>query len=178
MSLPACLPPQPHTLPDGGRVLLRPITSADRTRFVQALPHLSPRSRHQRFHTPNFSFSAYHLSYLTEVDQHHHVALGVVDLDQPDEPGIAVGRYICLPDQPGHAELALTVVDAHQHRGIGSLLMRALLHHAAAHPLTTFDCHIQAERTGLIDVLCQHYGATVHTVRSGIAELALPVPAA
>ncbi len=39
---------------------------------------------------------------------------------------IAVGRFVRLPDEPKTAELAITVVDGYQRKGLGTIVLRRL----------------------------------------------------
>jgi RimJ/RimL family protein N-acetyltransferase len=109
-------------LPDGARVLIRPIRPDDKALLADGLRRLSPQSAQRRFLTPKRSFSRAELRYLTEVDGRDHVALVVEYLADPVRRLIAVGRFVRLQDDPEAADVAFTVADDWQGRGVGSLL--------------------------------------------------------
>jgi hypothetical protein len=67
------------TLADAGRLRLRPIDSSDRAGVAALFARLSPESRYRRFLSPKPRLTPRELSYLTEVDQVHHVAIAAVD---------------------------------------------------------------------------------------------------
>jgi GNAT superfamily N-acetyltransferase len=116
-------------LRDGKPIILRPIVPADRLRLQQALDELSAASRRARFFADVEHLTDGQLTYLTRVDQDRHVAWIATD---PARGGraIGVGRIIRLEDEPDVAELALTVVDACQERGLGTTLLGLLYHRA------------------------------------------------
>jgi GNAT superfamily N-acetyltransferase len=116
-------------LQDGKPVVLRPIVPADRFRLQQALDELSAASRRARFFADVERLTDDQLTYLTRVDQERHVAWIATD---PARRGraVGVGRFIRLEDEPDVAELALTVVDACQERGLGTSLLGLLYHRA------------------------------------------------
>jgi RimJ/RimL family protein N-acetyltransferase len=109
-------------LPDGAVVLIRPIRPDDKALLADGLRRLSPQSAQRRFLTPKRSFSRAELRYLTEVDGRDHVALVVEYLADPVRRLIAVGRFVRLQDDPEAADVAFTVADDWQGRGVGSLL--------------------------------------------------------
>jgi RimJ/RimL family protein N-acetyltransferase len=109
-------------LADGSAVLVRPISRADRTRLQEALARLSPASRYRRFLTERDDFSERELDYLTDVDHHDHEAL--VALDAATGEAVGVARYIRTGSRT--AEVAVTVADAWQGRGLGSRLTHLL----------------------------------------------------
>lgn len=112
----------------GTTLTIRPVVSDDKQMMRDAFERLSERSRHNRFLTATQSLTRSQLAYLTEVDQVHHVAFGVMQGADP----IAVGRWIRFDagaDGDGDrdsADVAVTVVDAHQGRGIGTALIQVL----------------------------------------------------
>jgi GNAT superfamily N-acetyltransferase len=107
-------------LRDGTEIVLRPIRPEDKKLLATGMARLSDRSRRLRFLTPTDKLSRGQLAYLTEVDQRDHQAWGVLAGGEP----IAVGRLVRLGDQEG--EVAITVVDDWQRKGIGDLLVRLL----------------------------------------------------
>ena len=109
-------------LPDGAPVLIRPIRPDDKGMLADGLRRLSPESAQRRFLTPKRSFSRTELSYLTEVDGRDHVALVVEPFGAAERRLIAVARFVRLQDDPEAADVAFTVADEWQNRGLGSLL--------------------------------------------------------
>jgi RimJ/RimL family protein N-acetyltransferase len=114
-----------HSLPDGTRILLRPIEAGDKARISAALARLSQETIRRRFLAAKPSFSTSELRYLTEVDGRNHLALVAVLADDP-EALVGVARCVRLPDSPDTAEFAIVVADAYQGRRLGTLLAREL----------------------------------------------------
>jgi len=106
---------------DGAIALLSPLTAGDRFLLVEGLAELSIESRYTRFGQGVGSLTDAELDYLSNVDLHNHVAWG----GAIDGEGAGVGRYIRLDDRD-IAEIAVTVLDRYQRRGLGTLLFRAL----------------------------------------------------
>ena len=86
-----------HSLPDGTRILLRPIEAADKARISAALGRLSQETIRRRFLAAKPRFSTSELRYLTEVDGHNHLALAAVLADDP-ETLVGVARCVRLSD--------------------------------------------------------------------------------
>lgn len=120
--------------------MLRRLMPRDRTAFLAAFGGLSQRSLFLRFHKLHPALRERDIAYLTEVDQQDHVALAVF---APGE-GIAVGRFVRL-DDPDRADMALTVVDAWQRRGVATLLMAALMHRARELGIARFEASVLDE---------------------------------
>jgi len=108
-------------LADGTRLFIRPIRSDDKPLLVDGLARLSPESRYKRFLGPKPRFTVSDLRYLTEIDGVDHVAYVALRGDAPKEL-IAVGRMVRSEMNPKAAEIAVTVWDDWQRRGIGKLL--------------------------------------------------------
>lgn len=162
------------TLRDGQRVLLRPIQPDDKTRLEEGLELLSARSRYLRFHSPMARLSDEQLSYLTEVDQHDHVAWVALNPDDPDEPGMGVARFVRLADEPTVAEAAVTVIDRHQGRGLGSALLGVLVEKAAENGITTLRNYVLADNSAMLGVL-DDLGAHRALVEPGVWQVDMPV---
>jgi protein lysine acetyltransferase len=119
------------TLPDGTRVRVRPIVPEDKPLLVDGLRRLSRRSAFQRFMSPKVSFSEAELRYLTEVDQHDHIALVAVDADHPSRL-IAVARCVRDKQAPDTADIAVVVGDPWQGMGLGRRLADEVARRARA----------------------------------------------
>ncbi|HUF38205.1 MAG TPA: hypothetical protein VMN57_06770 [Anaerolineales bacterium] len=113
-------------LQDGTPVLLRPVRSGDKERFVEGLKLLSMESRYLRFFAPVLELTDKQLAFLTEVDQDMHVAWGALDPTAPEFPGFGVARYVRLDEDPTTAEVAVAVIDEMHRHGLGSLLLGLL----------------------------------------------------
>jgi GNAT superfamily N-acetyltransferase len=113
-------------LKDGTPVLLRPVVPEDRDLFVVGMANLSFDSRYFRFFTPQRRLTREQLSYFTEVDQRNHVAWVGVGLAPSNPCGLGAARFVRRFDDPSAAEFALTVIDAHQKKGLGTHLLAVL----------------------------------------------------
>jgi RimJ/RimL family protein N-acetyltransferase len=137
-------------LADGGRYLLRPITPDDKHALEDGFARMSPQTRLSRFFNNTKSLTEEQLRYFTEIDYVDHFAWVVFDLDTPDHPGAGVARYIRLDDDPTAAEAAFTVIDDHQGRGLGILLVVALADVARKHDIHRFVLYIRADNQAMI----------------------------
>ena len=90
-----------------------------------------------------------------------------------------MGRYLRDPTDPTTAEVAVTVMDDHQRRGVGTLLTRALGDVAAERGIRTFVSYVHWDNDLAVDALARE-GARVTSAEPGIAriEIDLPVPVA
>src|SRR6516162_7450322 len=112
-------------LRDGSGIEIRAIRPADQKEMLEAIGRTSVESLQRRFFVPKLHFSDKELDFLTNVDFKDHVAF-VAELSENGRRVIVGGgRYIMV--QPGQAEMAFTVIDAYQGKGIGSVLMRHLI---------------------------------------------------
>jgi len=111
-------------LRDGSMVLIRQVQAADAPLVADGFARLSADSRATRCLGAKKELSPAELRYLTEVDHHDHEALGA--LEHPGGPGVGIARYIRYSGDPEAAEIAVTVVDDWQGRGLGTELIRQL----------------------------------------------------
>ena len=86
---------------------------------------VGPRSRYLRFFTLKREFSEREREFFLNVDIDKHVALVAVAEEAGQKVIIGAGRYVGV--EPGKAEVAFTVIDRYQGRGIGACLVRHLI---------------------------------------------------
>jgi GNAT superfamily N-acetyltransferase len=100
---------------------VRPIAITDADRLARLFSRLSPQSVHFRFFSPISRPPRTALLRLADVDHARRDALVALDGDEI----VAVARYDAKPGAH-EAEIAITVEDAWQHRGVGGRLARRL----------------------------------------------------
>jgi GNAT superfamily N-acetyltransferase len=165
------------SLPDGGRVLVRPLRAVDRDELAERYLQLSPEARRMRFFNAPDHLSTRLLDYLVDVDGIDRCALVAQVLDEDGAPGVGIARYARSHDDPSCAEAAVTVLDAYQSRGIGSALMHRLAEHARRNGISTFTASVMWENRELLDGL-RALNAEIHPSEPGVAavRIALPPP--
>jgi GNAT superfamily N-acetyltransferase len=142
---------RPVVLRDGSTVLIRPVQSADASLLTDGFARLSARSRQLRFLGPKQGLSPAELRYFTEVDHHDHEALGA--LDHVDGRGVGIARYVRDADDPQAAEIAVTVIDDWQGRGLGTELVAQLSERARCEGIRRFTALVAADNAATAGLL-------------------------
>jgi RimJ/RimL family protein N-acetyltransferase len=163
------------TLRDGAVVVVREVRPGDAALLADGFARLSEESRRLRFLSAKERLTAAELRYFTEVDHHDHEALGA--LDETDGRGLGVARYIRHPDDPEAAEVAVTVVDEWQRRGLGTELLTRLIDRAREEGVRRFTALVSADNDATIGLL-QGVGADVRAVsrEPGVVEYEITSP--
>jgi RimJ/RimL family protein N-acetyltransferase len=166
-----------HVLPDGTRILIRPIAASDKARLSAALARLSRETIYRRFLAAKPRLSSSELRYLTEVDGRNHIALVATLADDPDSI-VAVARCVRLTDPSDTAEFAIVVGDALQGRGLGSLLARELATAARAAGIRRFSATMPPANVA-VQRLIRHFTATLEhdRVDGGVREVLVELAA-
>jgi CRP-like cAMP-binding protein len=140
--LAAFITPIPIEARDGTELMLRPVLPGDTQRVAHGQVMFSPETLYRRFlsvRTPTETV----LTYLFEVDYVDHFVWIVTDGE--DGPVIADGRFVRDPDEETAAEIAFTVADEYQGRGIGTLLFAALAIAARVDGIERFHARVLAD---------------------------------
>jgi GNAT superfamily N-acetyltransferase len=161
-------PPTQVALRDGTTIVVRALVPEDRALVAAAFDRLSDRSRFLRFFSPLPRLPKRTLDRLMDVDHVGHVALVAVH----DEACIGVVRYVVDRDDPTIADLAITVIDAHQGRGLGRALIETIRDVAAARGVERLSLDIHPENRVMMG-LVRSLGVRL-TVRDGVMHGWLP----
>jgi RimJ/RimL family protein N-acetyltransferase len=161
----------PTVLRDGSEVLIRPVEAADAPLLADGFARLSARSRQMRFLTGKRELSPAELRYFTEIDHHDHEALGAVD--RANGRGVGVARYVRSAEDSHAAELAVTVVDEWQGRGLGAELVAQLSERARKEGIRRFTALVAADNTAMTG-LARSVGADL--VRRESATVVYEIP--
>jgi RimJ/RimL family protein N-acetyltransferase len=116
-------------LRDGTAGMVVPLLPKDRERLAEEFANLSPESRRHRFLSPVTHLSDAMLRQLVDdVDGIDHVCLVLVAETEDDvfNP-VGIARMVRYPDTPDAADLAVTVRDDWQGRGVASALLEVLM---------------------------------------------------
>ncbi|NOU34249.1 MAG: GNAT family N-acetyltransferase [Polyangiaceae bacterium] len=162
--------PRIWRLPDGDPLLLRPIGPRDKGALETFARGLSDASRYLRFHAQVTQLPANASTVLTHVDGYHHFA--VVATHPADRAIVGVGRMIREAEDPSVAEIAITVGDAYQQRGLGTVLLRELVDQAPARRIGVLRAYVLAANVGMRHLLASS-GLPLSERESGTMDLDL-----
>ncbi len=164
----------PVALRDGSRVRIRQGRSSDRDLLLRGFARLSPESRYRRFLAAMPQLTDEMVRHLTEVDHHDHEAM--IALDERTGEGVGVTRYVRDPHRRDAAEVAVTVIDDWQARGLGTLLLDVISARAREEGITTFTALMLATNEEMMDLL-QHLDPVRIVDRElGTVEIEVRIP--
>jgi acyl-CoA synthetase (NDP forming)/GNAT superfamily N-acetyltransferase len=133
-------------LADGGTVHLRVITPEDANRVVALHSRFSARTRYLRYFSPYPRIPDRDLKRFITVDHLDREAV----VGELGDDLVAIGRYDRLDDS--EAEVAFVVEDAHQGRGLGSVLLEYLSALAAGRGIKRFLAEVLPENGQMMRV--------------------------
>ena len=157
-------------LSDGGTVHVRPIHADDADRLVALHGRLSPTSVYYRFFSVKPRLTDAEVHRFVNVDGRDRVALVAVLGDEI----VAVGRY---DRWGGHdeAEVAFTVVDAHQGRGLGAVLLEHLAAVGRVNGLRSFTAQVLPENRAMLSVFRRAGFEVRRSFEGGVVDLEFPI---
>ena len=117
---------------NGEPVTIRPLRTADAAMEAQFVRHLSAQTRRYRFFGGVKELSPAELKLMCDVDGQHAMAYVATTQTNGHETAIGVSRYAPSLKEDAR-EMALTVADEWQLKGVGELLMAQLIEYAKAH---------------------------------------------
>jgi acyl-CoA synthetase (NDP forming)/RimJ/RimL family protein N-acetyltransferase len=136
-------------LADGGTAHIRPIRPVDADLLRSFYSRLSEESIYFRFFGPRPRLTDREVSWFTNVDYTDRVALiATIGADM-----VAVIRYDRV--EPGEAEVAFLVEDAHQGRGVASVLLEHLAAIARERDISRFVADVLPANQKMMGVLRQ-----------------------
>lgn len=127
-------------LHNGLKVFIRPLMPSDRDMVASSFAVQTARSRflHGRTDTPDAGWDPF----AADVDQVHHTALAMFWPNRSRaDVLLGIGRYSVCADDPGVAEVSVTVAEELRGRGGDTLLLHALATRAYAAGIRAFTAH-------------------------------------
>jgi len=162
--------PIPIRVRDGTNLMLRPVLPGDDERTIHGHIQFSSETLYRRFMTARIPSPAL-LQYLFEVDYVDHFVWVVTDGSDP----VADARFVRNESDPKVAEIAFTVADAYQGRGIGSFLIGALSIAARVDGVEKFSARMLSENAPMRAIM-DHYGAVWQREDVGVITTVIDVP--
>jgi len=169
--LAAFLTPIPVRMRDGTELLLRPVLPGDSERTMQGHVRFSSETIYRRFMSPRVPSPAL-MDYLAEVDYVDHFVW--VMTDGHGNP-VADARFVRDDHNPTVAEIAFTVGDAYQGRGVGSFLIAALSVAARVDGVEKFTGRMLADNVAMRAIM-DRYGASWERDDVGVVITVIDVP--
>jgi len=167
-------------LRDGTHIRLRPIRPEDQDRLIAFYDRLSRHTAYQRFFSVMRRLPPDWARLLANVDYQTRLAL-LAEHGDPEAPTlIGVARYEPT-DQPDTAEIAFVIQDEWQNRGLGTIMLDALLAAAEARGIRRFRAYVLASNARMLDMFARFTDVRERKTESGVTDLLLvrrpaPVP--
>ena len=160
------------TLRDGRTIAIRTIRADDRERLAQHFGGLSPDSHYRRFFGLRRNFGPRELDRLVTPEYPLHIALVATVVDEHGaEAIIGDARCVAASAQPSVAELALSVSDPWQDRGVATCLTEHIIVCARDAGISQIIAEVMASNATALGFLLSR-GFRVVGRASGVCSLA------
>jgi acetyl coenzyme A synthetase (ADP forming)-like protein len=158
-------------LRDGVGASIRPIRPDDTDLFIDFFERLGPESRYFRFFRVKRSLDPKEVSYFTTVDYDRRMALVALVGGRM----VGVGRYDALDQDPTTAEVAFSVADDQQGRGLGTELLQLLTTYARGRGIHRFRAFVLPENRQMMRVFRNSGFELTRTLDDGVYTVDFPV---
>jgi GNAT superfamily N-acetyltransferase len=155
------------TLRDGSTAVIRPLEPGEPAAIESWFMALQPHTRYERFHAALNRLDPRTLAELAQIDHRRHEALGAIT---PDDAVVGIARYIRLADAV-EAEVAVTVIERWQRRGIATLLLNRLAGMARAAGVRRFKGTCLATNYAAIRLVCKLGATSVAASDAGVLDV-------
>ena len=139
---------QDAVMKDGRTTRIRPILPSDADGLQEFVKGMSAESSYFRFFRVKTELTEEELADFTRLDYQKNMAFVALI----DGKIVGVGRYNGVDGAPDTAEVAFTVADGKQGKGIGTLLVFRLTAYARTHGITRFRAFLLADNHAMMRV--------------------------
>jgi acetyltransferase len=157
-------------LPDGRRIVFRPLAPDDETLIAEAIRTSSPRTLLHRFFIPLRGLAPEELHRMLTLNPAREFCLVGEFYEPPIRRIVCGARYVRLRDTDT-AEIALTVHDDFQRQGLGRRLMQLLIAQGRADGIRTYVADVLAENTAMLHLLQRVAPRRRSTYSSGVSHV-------
>jgi acyl-CoA hydrolase/GNAT superfamily N-acetyltransferase len=138
-------------LKDGEEIFFRPVKISDEPLLKEFFYSLSPQTMFRRFISTRRDMPHERLQEFVVVNYAEEVSIQAVILKDAKEEIVGIGRFY-LDENTHTAEVAFTVKDAFQNRGIGTELLDYLIYLAKKRGLIGFEAELLTENKPMLRV--------------------------
>lgn len=149
-----CFSPEFQITIERGNHLLRvgSVTAQNKKQISEGLRDLSSASIRNRFLGLKREFTEKELHYLTVLDGHNHYAIGIEETDERNR-GVAIVRLVRSSHLETEAEVAVTIIDEYQKKGLGTLLLQLLVLAALERNIDTLSFTFLPQNDGIVKLI-------------------------
>ncbi|HXW04142.1 MAG TPA: GNAT family N-acetyltransferase [Vicinamibacterales bacterium] len=159
-------------LRDGTTLQLRPVRPDDDQRLLEMFSKMSQESLYYRFMSvPRIDLERART--FTQVDFDQQFVL----VGEAGGPLAAIAGYYQSGRSPGRAEVAFSVPDALQGRGIGTKMLERLAEIGRARGLVAFDAYVLGENRRMMDVFLESGFEVTQALEHGVFHVTLSLEA-
>ncbi len=145
-----------------------------RERINEGYEKLSARSRRLRFVSPPHHLAPWQLDHLSDLDPERS-SIWVARDDGPPQPvGVGLARCMRMAELEDTAEVALTVLDDYQGRGMGRIFLDLMIRHAREHGMKLLLGYVLPENGPMLH-LFERAGAGEPVDEGGLLRVELPL---
>ncbi len=162
-----------YPIQDNTYLCFKALERHDRDKLLAGFKKLSSKSVYLRFFGFMKELTEEQVDDLLNTDKQDHVAWAAMDILQDEAIGVGIGRFRRSVTNPREAELALTVIDAYQGKGVGTVLLGVMYYLGAILDIDIFTGIIMADNARLIRRF-KELGADL-TRKGSEYEMRLPV---
>lgn len=136
----------------GHKLRVGSVLSSHRGLVAGSLKNMSAESIRHRFMGSKKEFSEKELSYLTEVDGINHYAIGIEERES-EKRGVGIVRMVRSSTDSEEAEVAISLIDDYQKRGLGTLLMKLIVLALAERGIKRISYTYMPQNDGIIRLI-------------------------
>jgi len=157
---------EPYVLPDGRRMILRPIQPEDEPALIRLFESMTDEERYMRFFTPMPRIQHQLAARLSQIDYDREMALVLAEDKPPGEAELAAGVRIAGDPNNEKAEYAIGVRHDYMGQGLGPMLMHKIIDYATRRGYKQVYGEIMRENLAMLAV-CRKLGFTIEPGSQG-----------
>ena len=158
------------TLRDGLPITVRAVHADDQARLVDHFSRMSSQSLYYRFLGTRGALTAEELDRFTRLDSGHVALVATVS---GSEEVIAGFVQFVRAQEPWRAQIACSVIDEHQGRGIGSLLFDLLSQIAMANGIAEFEGDVLPDNQRVLTIAAKNGRQVRCSTEAGVVRVCI-----